>query len=579
MDPSFRVPVALKEMLPRLGFAGQAAEPRQVLEQVRLDHTILDGFRPLSECLEARLSDAHWNEHGILPFVENDVPYLINNSGRLSEDAASLLFVETREAKVDGPITVLEIGAGTGLFCRYFLDIFRAICIQENTDFYDRLLYIVTDRSPRTCRQWAERGIFDEHAGKVRIGCGDGAALAFTGLEGEPVSIGNCNAVFANYVLDVLPATIVRRAGDTGSFEELRIRTHLNVSTDALNLYTRLTLDEIRSMLDSDVNLARLAPVSGLFEHEVAWFPLEDSGCTARRGLLAAAHAGDRILINDGAARFLQSAANHLSPRGFILINDYGPIQPEQVPLHSASQRFGPTIAAGVNFPLLESFIRSQTGLDVLAGEGDEGRMIHSRLITAGLMPETVKTFQSRFGASAAGYFEAPLTAARSHSAAGRKDAAVDAYREAVERSSREWSLIAEVADYVGLQLQDHEAGLKLAYAAVELNPWYSAWVWNILGDCLYCLGRRSEAHEAFLQAGRIDPNDERTNLNLAYTYAEAGDHRGALDCIARGLANERKETYRDRLLAKQHDILNAISLRRKNDGERLQRRTARFFA
>jgi tetratricopeptide (TPR) repeat protein len=571
--------MALKEILPRLGLAGEAAEPRQVLEMVRPEHTVLDGFRPLSECLEARLSSAHWDEHGILPFVENDVPYLINNSGRLSEDAASLLFVEIREAQVEGPILVLEIGAGTGLFCRYFLDTFRAICVQENADFYDRLLYIVTDRSPRTCRQWVERGLFDEHAGRVRIGCGDGAGLVFAGLEGEPVAIGRCNAVFANYVLDVLPATIVRRCGENGSFEELRIRTHLAAQPDVLHGCAGLTLDEIRSTVGGGRNLARLAPVAGMFEHEVAWFPLEDTECPVRHALLQAAHPGDRILINDGAARFLQAAAAHLGPRGFILINDYGPIQPEQVPLHSASQRFGPTIAAGVNFPLLECFIRSQTGLEVLAGDGDEGRMIHSRLITAGLTPETAKSFQSRFSASAAEYFEAPLTAARSHSAAGRKDAAVDAYREAVERSPREWSLIAEVADYVGLQLQDHESGLKLARAAVELNPWYSAWVWNILGDCLYCLGRRAEAHEAFSQAERIDPNDERTNLNLAYTYAEAGDHRRALDCIARGLANPRRETYRERLLAKQQEILNAISLRRKMEGERLQHRTARFFA
>jgi cytochrome c-type biogenesis protein CcmH/NrfG len=43
--------------------------------------------------------------------------------------------------------------------------------------------------------------------------------------------------------------------------------------------------------------------------------------------------------------------------------------------------------------------------------------------------------------------------------------------------------------------------------------------MWNILGVVLYCLERFDEAHEAYLQAERIDPDDGRTNLNLGYTF------------------------------------------------------------
>jgi SAM-dependent methyltransferase len=125
---------------------------------------VLQEFRPLTRCLEWELSELHWNQQGILPFVENDVPFLINNSGRLSEHAAALLFANCLETLGAGSIRVLELGAGTGLFARYFLNAFRAICLQENRDFYQRLIYYVTDRSMRTVQQW--QGKFSLTAGK-----------------------------------------------------------------------------------------------------------------------------------------------------------------------------------------------------------------------------------------------------------------------------------------------------------------------------------------------------------------------------------------------------------------------------
>jgi hypothetical protein len=57
--------------------------------------------------------------------------------------------------------------------------------------------------------------------------------------------------------------------------------------------------------------------------------------------------------------------------------------------------------------------------------------------------------------------------------------------------------------------------GLRPPRAAVELNPWYSPWLWNVLGDCLLSMERPEEAHECCLQAHRIHAQDVKTNLSL----------------------------------------------------------------
>jgi tetratricopeptide (TPR) repeat protein len=89
----------------------------------------------------------------------------------------------------------------------------------------------------------------------------------------------------------------------------------------------------------------------------------------------------------------------------------------------------------------------------------------------------------------------------------------------------------------VATQLRDFETALQLAREAVELNPWYSPWRWNVLGDCLNGMRRQRDAHECFQQAHRIHPLDVETNLKLAASWLAAGDPWRSLESVARGLA------------------------------------------
>ena len=61
------------------------------LAGVRVPSRVVEEFRPVSESLEWRLAGVHWRRAGVLAFAENEVPFVVNNSGRLSEAAARLL--------------------------------------------------------------------------------------------------------------------------------------------------------------------------------------------------------------------------------------------------------------------------------------------------------------------------------------------------------------------------------------------------------------------------------------------------------------------------------------------------------
>src|SRR6185295_3084331 len=91
MNDDARVPVPLREWTARVRWTEEAAPVDQTLGEVVMPARVLEEFRPLSEALEWRLANLYWRRAGALPFAENEVPFLVNNSGGLSEAAARLL--------------------------------------------------------------------------------------------------------------------------------------------------------------------------------------------------------------------------------------------------------------------------------------------------------------------------------------------------------------------------------------------------------------------------------------------------------------------------------------------------------
>src|SRR5689334_16866622 len=99
--------------------AASSREPESAAAQLPPADIELQAPCPWYESLEWQLGQLAWQEQGLNPFLEEFVPYHVNNSGRTSQRAAAVLFENLCESEPPaGPIWVLEIGAGSGLFAR-----------------------------------------------------------------------------------------------------------------------------------------------------------------------------------------------------------------------------------------------------------------------------------------------------------------------------------------------------------------------------------------------------------------------------------------------------------------------------
>ncbi len=548
-DP--RVPRPLSDVLERIGLQTEPRPATETIGRARLGRELVQGFRTLADCLECQLADLHWKQEGSFPFIEGDVPYLVNNSGTLSADAAAVLCANCADAPSTDPIRVLELGAGTGLFARYFLDECKRRCENESRDYYDRLTYWVTDQSPAAVAQWRERDVFGPHASHVETRVADSSTAH--ALFAEPV-----RAVIANYLLGVLPSTVVRQR--EGRWEQLHVRTWITSDADLLRRYTTRTFDEIRALADATEpeRLGQLLSLLPLVESEECFLPAR---LDAVSGLDARAAEGrpSAWLHNMAALQTIHSLLPRLEPDGFMLFHDYDAGSFEEGRTAPAFQRYGSTIAVGLDFDALDRYVHA-AGFESLKPAGNERLQTHPRLILRGALHGTREVYEARFAATTRDDIAASILEARRQADAGWLVEALMSYRAALERTPHDWRVVGEAAT-VALRLGDHLTALELARTAVGLNPWYTASLWIGLGDALAGLGRDREAHECYLQAWRIYPEDVETNLRLAGSWLGRGDPSRSLEAVARGLSHDSDGMFRHLLLDKQQQAIDHLSI------------------
>src|SRR5262245_18990484 len=96
----------------------------QVLSKAQAGREVVQDFVPLAESLEWELGQQYLAQRGSQAFISDfsPVPYVINNDGTLSRNAAELFFASLLEAEKTGTLAadihVLELGIGVGLFAR-----------------------------------------------------------------------------------------------------------------------------------------------------------------------------------------------------------------------------------------------------------------------------------------------------------------------------------------------------------------------------------------------------------------------------------------------------------------------------
>lgn len=539
----------------------------EILTAAQSGRPVIQDFCPLAESLEWELGQQYWRERGSQAFISDPVPFVINNDGNLSRQAADLLYTSLAAAEKEGPleqdIHVLELGIGVGLFARYFLDSFRDLCRKNDKDYYDRLTYVAADRSEQMLLDVGRRGVLAAHPGRYQLLTMDALRPAeylardagLSKQSGRPF-----RAVFLNYILDCLPVAVLQ-LGDQ-DVRQLHVRTCLARGV-ALQKYTDLS---VRALAKQAVSMTAdgrrdLLGVFGLFASEYDYRPVDLA--TLPYGDFAADFArgrARRIVHNFGAIRALEGLLPLVHEQGFLLINDYG--QTEVTAGDDFEhQRFSQATAVGLNFPLLKAYFgEAQRCQWFEPGEGSGH--IHSRLLGHGVDAEVVSRFRLWFDKSAYDWLHEPANRARHCVRSGRLELALSQYRDALDRQPLSWVLMNEVARFLTVNMRNPPAGADMARMALALNPTCSSDLWNTLGDALADNGQLAEARHAFCRALEINPRDARARYNLAWTHLREGNVHAALSMTADGLALDQTGEYRERLLRLQQDALEQIAQR-----------------
>jgi tetratricopeptide (TPR) repeat protein len=545
---------------------------KRVLAHAQSSRDVVQDFVPLSESLEWELGQQYLRERGNKAFISDasPVPFVINNDGSLSRNAAEVFFASLLEADragtLDADLYVLELGIGVGLFARFFLDSLKELCDKHGKDYYSRLTYIAADRSQQMLHDVLRHGVLAQHPGRYVVRQID--AMQPEALAGDVLFRGKSGpvlrAVFLNYLLDCLPASVLQLDGD--SVRQLCVRTCVARNV-RLSDYTDMPLNLLQAKAKSSDPRDRneLLEVYGLFASEYDYRPVDvlalPNGAFA---LEYGRRITKRLLHSHGAIQCLERLLEMVHPDGFILANDYGQTQTTRDD-EFEHQRFSLATFVGVNFPQLRAYFEGGNRCQVIEPAGDS-RGIHSRLLSKKPASEIIACFYERFSDQAKEKLDEPIQRARACLKAGRFELAASYYREALDAQPRNWVLLNEISMFLTFQMRDPKAGIDMAKVALTLNPTCSAELWNTLGDGLYEFGRTAEARSAYLKAQSVNPTDVRSRYNLGWIYSREKNYPAALDAISQALALDKTGEFRERLLHKQQEVLGQLAMRHQHD-------------
>lgn len=548
----------------------------------------LEDFTRLSDSLELRIGRAYWGQRGADAFTNSEVPSNITNDGVRASRAAEVLLANCEEAErsgtLQGPIVVLELGVGLGLFARLLLKRFRTLCAEAGRGYFARLRYLATDFSRQNLLDIRRQGTLDEYGEQVQLAVLDATRPAtltrLDAAEPEPTPT-SLRAVFHNYLYDALPQSLVLR--QERHWYELRVQTRLTEPW-RLPAYTSHSFDELMNRVaqGGDAAVAALAPAYGLIQVERSFFPIErqqipyaavvEQFADEELQPYVDASIGEgrnvRMWVPWGAFASACETLELLAPNGFMLFTDYGPTELSGVQGARAWQRYGAGVCINVNFPLLSRFLGGR-GHHVVAAPQDDMLSLHARLVSPGPLEATRVCFQERFAGADFMTLQSHLDEAR---AILENDVpgAMALYEKALELFPDNWFVLGEFAHVHNFQADAPAVALEFADRALALNSTCSADLWCERGDALHRLGDGPEAEHAYRRATEINPSHSRSYYNLAWVMSDRDAFGSALEVIGKGLACDPNGVQTDLLLEKQSEILARRKSAQEAEKERM---------
>ena len=532
---------------------------------------ILESYRPLGQSLDWELGQLFYRCRGNTVFLNGEVPYLVNNDGVLAARAASLFFafIEERAAGANGrELRVLEFGGGSCLFARGFLLAFERLSRANARDYHERLTYVIADHSGPMLEDARRSGVFPPHC-RVAFARADAVQQRFDSPDGDVPDHAAFDAVFLNYLLDCLPATVLRRSGD--ALEQLCVQTELPASNPLLRDLPGAWESAKQYSAGAGRDKSGLIDLYPMFKLRCGYEPVRAEDVPLFRAAAPLLNGPEPLLHSYAAAACLEACLGKLRPGGFVLFSDYGASASSETAADFTRlfhQHFGSSTAIGLNLPELRDYVRTIAGAGYVEPEADDESLI-VRLAGMNLTCGVTARFQQLFDRAELDRLHARRRLARQYRGAGANQLALECYDDAIRLQPENWDLKGETALFCETVLRLHDRALEMAKAALELNP-IDPELWNTLGDILYSLDRKADADKAFRWALQLSPKNVRARYNLVYTLTAKGDFAGALGMIAEALAADEGGEFTERLQKRQGEIVGALRQRRKRIGEAL---------
>ncbi len=499
----------------------------------------LEWFGPVWGTARLRLARASWGQSGLDPFLTSDVPYTGTSSGRLSGDAVEIFLTSVADAG-KRPLRVLELGAGSGIFAKLFLDRLRDCA----PDIYARTSYVVSDGSASVLAAQASHGVLAAHAGQVET-----RVLDVTGDWG---ALGPFDAILGTYILDSLPFDLLAvKDGTTWRKEGRSVVDDADASV-AEPLRAALSADTVQALNE----WLWIGPRLGMQTRHVAVtrsdLPFADS--------LPGDTGGQTIpfVHCHGALACLDTCRRVLRPGGVAVFSDYGHLA--HLPAHEflEFQSFGTSVAVGVNFAQLSTGAAIWPDAVLYAPAEEEGNL-HTRVLHRGGVPDPLlgRLVEALYGAARHRMLNDLLEKARAMVKSRFYESARSFYRQALAEQPDNWAIMEEVASFLLLATKENEAALDMVQQGLARNP-LSPGLWLARGEAFLALERRDEARAAIEHLIMLAPGLASSWRALAELELQDGNHLAALDAVASGLKNDRDCDEQEELLQIQSKILAA---------------------
>ena len=535
-----------------------------LLTRGRPTGVLLQDLAQISSSIPWLRSQRYWAKAGVKVFTSGEVPYGVTNSGEPSRKAVEMYVASRRAAKQAGCSEarsyVLELGTGSGLFAKLFLDQLR----ERSSADYERTTYIVADYSKSLLDDTRVTGVFAAHEERVQrvyLPTRDWRSALSAAL---PEAVGAIRAIYGNYLLDSLPFTILSCFDDR--LFELRIRTRLREELVQPGMSPPSTSDALAveswlaDLLDSAPELAHSA-----LRFEAEYVPVERASVPlpelipepthAAPG--SGAHASIQVLHGFGAIEFLKEVLGTLRPDGYFVVMDYNCDSPRSEPIEF--QTFASSVAAGVNFAQLVAFAKAHPDCQVGVPPEDPTTLQARCFARGGAPAEIIERFETAYSKEADDRLQTPYRDACQLARDNEYEAARWKFEEAYRLQPCNWVLLQNIGLFLANTLREYDAALEVAERALMLNH-LSPQLWNFLGDCHFNLGDLEAAERAYRQALHLSPQDARGHANLAYVFLKKRDTAEALRMIGHALALDRSGQWREELLGRQAEALQTRS-------------------